>query len=65
MPARRETQGGQKMTMMAAARHVPSETLRQAREYIGRGWALVPFSPQKKNSLFDLLSNSEKNKKVK
>jgi len=51
--------GGQKMTMMAAARHVPSETLRQAREYIGRGWALIPFSPTNKNPLFDLLPPSE------
>lgn len=47
------------MTMMAAARHVPSETLRQAREYIGRGWALIPFSPTNKNPLFDLLPPSE------
>ena len=47
------------MTMMAAVRHVPSETLRQAREYIGRGWALIPFSPTNKNPLFDLLPPSE------
>lgn len=47
------------MRGLTAARQIPNETLRKAREYIDRGWALVPFSPISKNPLFDLLPLSE------
>lgn len=49
------------MKSLKAIRKLPSETIKKAQRYIGKGWALIPFSPTSKNPYFELLPPNEDN----